>query len=645
MNTTIACALSGLLFASPLLASSSEVALFPQDLRQKIKHVIIIYPEGRSFDNLYGNFNRGYDGSLRGGTKQLMQKGMDYQTLPQPNAIRIPGVPEGPDSRFDNVTLKNMVYDLQPYVPNDAREGDMVQRFYHEQYQINNKQDRFKDDPKNAGGGPMSKFAAWSDNPGFTMGVYNASDLGEGRLTKEFVLCDNAFHSAFGDSYLNHMWLIAARTPVWPANPTVGLPEAGSGADPVNATQFDTSGVFFGIFNKKSYPKPQLPPSLLSDGVITNDSMLPGFPMSNAAKQLGNGDYWSVNGTFPLRGPAGGLNTIDPNPPAPAVTVQPQQPTFDTPLKNRLPLQTYDTIGDRLDNAKPYAITWAWYAQGWNDAKAGKANYLFQSQHQPFTYFAKYALNSTPTPASGSNPPKPGTDSPGSKAHLKDMDDDFFTDLSENKLPRVSFIKPAGQKNEHPGNASVKEGSDWINDTVTKIRDSAIWNECVIFIMYDNNGGQWDHVTPPVIDEWGPGTRVPLTVISPFAKKGFTDHTQYETVSLLAFIEKLYKLNPLNTRDAQAQPPVSSFEGQPDLILHAVVGQQFTYVLPLYGSGPIMSFELSGDLDGLEVSPISAIISGNPAQKGSFDNKLTINLLDGRQKISTLRLDVDDKGD
>jgi phospholipase C len=621
-KVSIVCTLLSCLFANPLLAASScKVASFPNDLRKKIEYVIIIYPENRSFDSLYGKFPgaNGIEKASIASQTQLTPTGTPYQTLPQPNTSGIPGISSGPDDRFSSVTLPNKAYDLQPYVPNDAREGDMVHRFYIEQYQINNKQDRFKDDPKNAGDMPMSKFVAWSDNPGLTMGVYDASDLGEGRLAKQYVLCDNAFHSAFGGSFLNHMWLIAARTPVWPANPMEG-----SGPNPTNATQFDAKGY------------PVLTSSGLSDGGITNDSKLPGFPMSNAAQSLGVGDYWCVNTTRPLRGPAGGLNTIDPTPPLPDVTVQPATPTSDTAIKARLPLQTYDTIGDRLSDAD---ITWAWYSQGWNDAKAGDANYLFQFHHQPFTYFAKYALKTTPIPASGSKPAVLGTtDNPGSAVHLKDADTDFFTELNNGTLPRVSFIKPIGQKNEHPGYASVKEGADWINDTVTKIQNSTIWKKCAIFIMYDEHGGQWDHVVPPVIDEWGPGTRVPLTVISPFAKRGFVDHTQYETVSLLAFIEKLYNLKPLNTRDAKALPPVSPFKGQPDLIIHSVAGRPFDYQLPAYNA-PI-EYQVRGNLDGLKVN--SGRLSGVLARKGSYSAKVTVK---GSKKpmtyTYTLRLDVD----
>ena len=74
----------------------------------------------------------------------------------------------------------------------------------------------------------------------------------------------------------------------------------------------------------------------------------------------------------------------------------------------------------------------------------------------------------------------------------------------------------------------------------------------MVIITYDENGGLWDHVAPPKIDKWGPGTRVPTLLISPFAKKGFVDHTQYDTTSILKLIETRWGLEPLGTRDGGA---------------------------------------------------------------------------------------------
>jgi phospholipase C len=74
----------------------------------------------------------------------------------------------------------------------------------------------------------------------------------------------------------------------------------------------------------------------------------------------------------------------------------------------------------------------------------------------------------------------------------------------------------------------------------------------LVIITYDENGGFWDHVAPPKGDRWGPGTRVPAIIISPFAKKGYVDHTQRDSTSILRFITKRFALPllpGLRTRD------------------------------------------------------------------------------------------------
>ena len=69
------------------------------------------------------------------------------------------------------------------------------------------------------------------------------------------------------------------------------------------------------------------------------------------------------------------------------------------------------------------------------------------------------------------------------------------------------------------------------------IEQSPIWSKSIVIVTFDENGGYWDHVPPPKIDRWGPSTRVPTVIISPFAKKGFIDHTTYDSTAILKLIE------------------------------------------------------------------------------------------------------------
>jgi len=94
--------------------------------------------------------------------------------------------------------------------------------------------------------------------------------------------------------------------------------------------------------------------------------------------------------------------------------------------------------------------------------------------------------------------------------------------MTENLIePAVSFIKPLGPDNEHPGYTNLLQGQQYVADLVRQVQESKYWKDTAIFITYDENGGRWDHVTPPAGDRWGSDTRVPLIVISPYARKGY----------------------------------------------------------------------------------------------------------------------------
>jgi phospholipase C len=420
---------------------------------QKINHIVVIYQENWSFDSLYGHFPgaNGLD-QAAATTPQVDKDGNPYASLPQP--LNTDFSPVVPDPRFP-ADMPVAPYDTSKFVGPNQLTGDLVHRYYQEQYQID--------------GGKMDKFVAWSDAAGLVLSYYDATNLPEGKLAQQFTMMDNFFHAAFGGSFLNHQFLICVCAPRWPEAPQSIV------------AQVDANG------------------TMTKDGQVTPD----GYVINTS---------YTVNTPHPA-------NVTDPS--------------------LLVPEQTAPTIGDRLNDA---GVSWAWYSGGWTNAISGHPDPLFQFHHQAFAYFANYA---------------DGT--PGRAEHLRD-ENTFYTDVAAGQLPAVTFIKPLGADNEHPGYATLTSGQQHVADLVATIQNSPYWQDTAIIITYDEHGGRWDHVPPPVVDKWGPGIRVPTIVISPFARKGFVDHTQYDTTAILKLIEERWNLEPLADRDAKAGDMLTAFD-------------------------------------------------------------------------------------
>jgi acid phosphatase len=342
------------------------------------------------------------------------------------------------------------------------------------------------------------------------MGHYDGSKLPMWKWAQEYTLADNYFMGAFGGSYFNHVWLICACTPI-----DRDAPQS------VRA-QVDERG-----WLKR---KPSSSASV----------------MSGPAEFLGGEvtpDGYSVNTTQP------------PYQPSRVPPAKGGDPRYTDPAKHTLPPQTLKTIGDTL-SAK--GVSWAWYSGAWDlavqdgmqppEAKrnviynTAKGSPNFVAHHQPFNYFVNYA---------------PGT--AARERHLKDYSE-FAAGIAKGDLPQVVFYKPQGSLNEHPGYADVLSGDEHIADVVARIKASPLWPTTAIIVTYDENGGFWDHVPPPKGDRWGPGTRIPAIVISPFAKRHHVDHTQYDTTSILKLITRRFALEPLPGVRASAGDLTPAFD-------------------------------------------------------------------------------------
>ncbi|HEV3091196.1 MAG TPA: alkaline phosphatase family protein [Candidatus Cybelea sp.] len=130
----------------------------------------------------------------------------------------------------------------------------------------------------------------------------------------------------------------------------------------------------------------------------------------------------------------------------------------------------------------------------------------------------------------------------------------FFNDVSAGRLRTVSWITPTCKNSDHAGCDDLT-GPSWVGSIVNAIGKSAYWNDTAIFILWDDYGGWYDPVPPKKVDYDGLGIRVPLLIVSAYAKKGYVSHVHYEHGSILRFIEDVFNLPQLAESDTRANSP------------------------------------------------------------------------------------------
>jgi len=556
--------------AIALLALAAPVSAAPQSgPLGKFKHLVVIYEENHSFDNLYGNWGdvngqpiEGRSDANSAHTLQVAQDGSTYQCLLQKdvNLSTVNNTPAGPLSATcgpETITLgtgatvtydshfTNAPYNIDTYIPataatcpdfdhlfsfpNGILDGDpnghpggctrdLVHRFYQEQYQLN--------------GGNQNRYVTGSDSAGMTMGYYDSTKLPlydylHANGAPKYVVADHFFQAAFGGSFLNHQFLIAAAAPQFPVS----------------------AGGVHAVLDSAGYPSTvPLYASTASpakvNGTVTQECgqtwTLPGRAC---------GDY-AVNTVLPWFQPTGSFAAKIP------------------PIDNS---ETPMTIGDLLTDG---GVSWAYYGGGWDNAAGNTAgrgwtngtdgescldpdslpasadgdglnagypycpHKTYQQHHYPFAYFTRYA------------PGEPD------RVHLQD-EEDFLYYAQNGGLPAVSFVKPLGSENEHPGYTSEPDGSDHLVDLIQTVMNGPEAGNTLIVVTYDEFGGEWDHVPPPgqgnnaaVHDLFGPGTRVPALIVARNLTRSGVDHTYYDTLSIMRTIEEQWHLGDLGQRDA-----------------------------------------------------------------------------------------------
>ena len=135
----------------------------------------------------------------------------------------------------------------------------------------------------------------------------------------------------------------------------------------------------------------------------------------------------------------------------------------------------------------------------------------------------------------------------------------IFSDISSGHLAQVSWIIPTGQASDH-ALSNDGSGPSWVASIVNAIGSSAYWPDTAIFITWDDWGGWYDHVAPMIFDSYEYGFRVPLIVVSPYARVGYVSHVTHDFGSILKFIEEDFNLPSLGYADARADDLADCFD-------------------------------------------------------------------------------------
>jgi len=202
-----------------------------------------------------------------------------------------------------------------------------------------------------------------------------------------------------------------------------------------------------------------------------------------------------------------------------------------TDLPGPFPCFDYQTIGDLLDAGQ---VSWKYYAPSSTEKSAGYIWSAFDAiSHIRF--------------------------GPDWTANVISPESQVLADIENGNLAQVTWVIPTMTNSDHALSHS-NTGPDWVASIVNDIGASQYWANTAIFITWDDWGGWYDHVPPPQVDNMGLGFRVPLIVVSPYARRGYISHQQHEFGSILHFTEELFSLPSLATRDAVSDDLIDCFD-------------------------------------------------------------------------------------
>ena len=553
----------------PKAAIQSLQAQLAAGTATPITNVIVIVGENQTFDSLFGAYQApagqtvknllsqgiiGADGKPGGNFAAATQSQAVNQTtfsvspertsayplLPQPflTGVLEPTLtfaPNVPDPRFP-ANLPNGPFQITTYVPyaptatTPANTGDPVHRFFQMWQQTggdNSRLDMYVWPAANVGqgGGTTGITAQNPGQGGELMGFVNMA-TGDSpyfnEIATRYAISDNFHQSVQGGTGVNFFALATGDLPYFNVNGTPATPPANQIENPDPAA--DTADFYINDgYEGGSY-------------VNCSDASQPGVAAIQAALKgkptnCDPGKYYLVNNYSPGYDLNGVLQPIGPN-------------NFNYPP------QTVPTIAEALA-AK--GVSWKWYTGARNPADVSADAAQF---HIPVALAQAAQYNNLGDPLVASTNV---VTNPALMAQLAGLTD-FANDVAANTLPAVSFVIPKNLSSGHPGYSIVAAYEQFIATTVAQVQaNPTLWKHTAIIITTDEGGGHFDTGYIQNLDFFGDGPRIPLIVVSPYARPGAVDHVYNDHASVLKFIERNWRVKSLSDRSRDSLPgPVAS---------------------------------------------------------------------------------------
>jgi phospholipase C len=553
--------------AQPVLAEGHG----PEDSRNRtetpIKHVIIVVGENHTFDNLFGTYKpkagQTIDNLLSKGivnadgtpgphfarAQQLIGTDTDgyhavtpstgaYDVLPQPWTTYGIGLPQFvPDARFPT-NLPNGPYQISKYVPYAAYTGDPVHRFFQMWQDVDGgKLDKFVWVEETIGTGSNgAPPPAGGFNPmegAISMGFYNMN-TGDAPIFKEladnYAISDNYHQAVMGGTGANFQALVAGDAAFFTntnLDGTAAVPFSNQieNPDPVDGTNNYYTQDGYGGGSYVNCADPSQP------GVASVDHQLQeqGVHKNNCAP----GHYYLLNNYNLFWNQTSSA------------------PRMLGANQFVLPPQSNPTIADVMTR---HGVSWKYYS---GDRGDDATNFATNVDGVPLLFHSYCGICDPLTGYTST------MKTPTEEAKLQNYGA-FLNDVHKGTLPAVSFVRPFESLAGHPADSTTDLYELFLQDLIDQVKSNPeLWASTAIFITTDEGGGYYDSGYIQAVDFFGDGTRIPMIVVSPFAKQGFVDHTYYDHVSLLKFIERNWHLPAISRRSRDNLPNPVAFRRDP----------------------------------------------------------------------------------